>query len=180
MSFDAARAVFSKVDADGDGKIDQNEFSQWTRSGPSGGVTSSSSRIIKDNFSTVSHGGADFTTDASYESDASYGAGANTVFDHMDLNRNNVIERSDFNHYASGGSTAADTSSTTNYVSRYRTDNRGFFLDPDPEIIVRPDPGPAPTYTQNITIRYLQPPPLPPVGVSYFFLILLFILLIKN
>jgi hypothetical protein len=112
MSFDVARGLFNKVDVNGDGRIDQNEFSQWPRSGPSEDVTSSSS--------------------------------------------------------------------TTNYISRYPTDGRGFYLDPNPEVITRPDPSPATTYTQHITIRYLQPPPLPPVGVSYFFTILLFVLLINN
>jgi hypothetical protein len=64
----------------------------------------------------------------------------------------------------------------TNREPRYPTDSRGFFLDPNPEIFIRPDPSPAPTYTKNITIRYLQPPPLPPSGVSYFLVILLFVL----
>jgi hypothetical protein len=173
MSLDASRGLFNKIDADGDGKIDPNEFSQWAKGGPSGGVTSTSSKIIKGDYSTGSYGGGDIRTDASYENDTSFRADAHTVFDRMDLNRNNVIERSEFNQFTSGGSSA-------DYVSIYRTDDRGFFLDPNPEIITRIDPGPVPTYTQKITIRYLQPPPLPPMGVSYFFSILLFVLLIKN
>jgi hypothetical protein len=164
MSVDTARGLFNKIDADGDGKIDQNEFSQWAKNGSRGGVTSSSSKIIKGDYSTVRHGGADFRTDASYESDAGFGGSGSAAFNRMDLNHDNVIDRSELNHFASGGRTVAGVSSSTDYVSRYRTDSRGFFLDPNPEIITRPDPGPAPTYTQKIIIRYLQPPPLPPVG----------------
>jgi hypothetical protein len=243
MSLDASRDLFNKIDADGDGKIDPNEFSQWAGGGPSGGVTSSSSKIIKGDYSTGSYGGGDIRTGASYGNDTSFGASGSATFDRMDLNRDNVIDRSEFNQFTrsgpSGGVTSTsskiikgdystgsygggdirtgasyvnDTSvgasgsatfdrmhlnrdnvidrsefnqftsggSSADYVSIYRTDSRGFFLDPNPEIITRIDPGPAPTYTQKITIRYLQPPPLPPMGVSYFFSILLFVLLIKN
>jgi hypothetical protein len=180
MSFDTARGLFNKIDADGDGKIDQKEFSQWAKNGGNEGVTSSSSKIIQSDYSTGSHGGADFRGGAIYESDTSFGASGSTAFDRMDLNNDNVIDRSEFNHFASGGSAVAGISSSTDYVSRYRTDSRGFFLDPNPEVITRPDPGPATTYKQHITIRYLQPPPLPPMGVSYFFTILLFVLLINN
>jgi hypothetical protein len=124
----------------------------------------------------VSHGGTDFGADASYKVYGSVDAGTNAVFDKMDWNRNNVIERSEFNQFISDGSTTVSKSSTGDYVSKYRVDSRGLFLDPDPEIIIRPDPRPAPTYKQKITIRYLKPPPLPPMGVSYFFLICFFIL----
>jgi Ca2+-binding EF-hand superfamily protein len=174
MSSNTARGLFNKIDADGDGKIDQNKFSQWVKNGGSGGAIGSSSGIIKDNFSIVSHGGADFKADASYGSDA------NAVFDRMDLNHDNVIDRREFNQFIRGESADADRSSITNYVSKYPTDGRGFYLDPNPEIITRPNPDPAPIYTQNIIIRYLQPPPLPPLGVSYFFVTLLFALSIKN
>jgi hypothetical protein len=174
MSLDASRGLFNKIDADGDGKIDPNEFSQWAKGGPSGGVTSSSSKIIKGDYSTGSYGGGgDIRTGASYVNDTSVGASGSATFDRMDLNRDNVIDRSEFNQFTSGGSSA-------DYVSIYRTDSRGFFLDPNPEIITRIDSSPALTYIQNIKIRYLQPPPLPPMGVSYFFSILLFVLLIKN
>jgi hypothetical protein len=166
MPFDTTAGLFDEIDANHDGNIDRSELSQWARSGLNGDVTSSSSNIIKDDFSTVSHGGTDFGADA----------GANAIFDKMDWNRNNVIEPSEFNQFISEGSATVGKSSTGDYLSKYRVDSRGLFLDPDPEIIIRPDPRPAPTYRQNVAIRYLKPPPLPPMGVSYFFLICFFIL----
>lgn len=39
------------------------------------------------------------------------------------------------------------------------------FHDPNPQIIRRPARAGVLTYTQNIQIRFLQPPPLPPPGV---------------
>jgi Ca2+-binding EF-hand superfamily protein len=169
MPFDTTAELLNEVDINHDGNIDQSELSQWARSGISEDITSSSSKIIKDDFSTASHGATDLRTDASYKTYASFDAGANAVFDKMDLNRNNVIERSEFNQFISDGSTTVSKSSTGDYVSKYPVDSRGLFMDPDPEIIIRPAPSPAPTYTQNIAIRYLKPPPLPPMGVSYFF-----------
>jgi Ca2+-binding EF-hand superfamily protein len=169
MSFDTTAGLFDEVDTNHDGNIDQAEFSQWAGSGLNGDVTSSSSNIITDDFPTVTHAGTDFGTDASYNAYANVDTGANAVFDKMDLNRNNVIERSEFNQFISDGSTTVSKSSTGDYVSKYPVDSRGLFMDPDPEIIIRPAPSPAPTYTQNIAIRYLKPPPLPPMGVSYFF-----------
>ncbi len=49
-------------------------------------------------------------------------------------------------------------------------DNGELFQDPNgPQIIRRrPIQGPL-TYRQNVSVRYLQPPPLPPPGVSFTF-----------
>ncbi|CAF1033659.1 unnamed protein product [Rotaria sordida] len=41
---------------------------------------------------------------------------------------------------------------------------QGVYQDPNPQIIRRPAPGGGVTYTQNIRIRFLQPPPVPPPG----------------
>ncbi|CAF4281707.1 unnamed protein product, partial [Adineta steineri] len=49
-------------------------------------------------------------------------------------------------------------------VQRYATDSRGLFQDSNPQIIRRPAPGGPLTYTQNIRVRFLQPPPIPPPG----------------
>jgi hypothetical protein len=48
----------------------------------------------------------------------------------------------------------------------YATDAQGLYKDPNPEVIRRPAPGGAQTYTQKIVVRFLQPPPVPPPGVS--------------
>jgi hypothetical protein len=183
MESDGARSWFEKVDTNGDGVIDQQEFSQRAGNMIDEGIGSSSFSRIGGAFSTINSGGGggtDFGADASYEVVSGYRTGTDKVYDRIDLNRNNVIERREVNQFVTGESADADRSSITNYVSRYQTDSRGFFLDPNPEIFTRSNPSSAPTYTRNIIIRYLRPPPLPPSGVSYFFVTLLFVLSIKN
>ncbi len=44
------------------------------------------------------------------------------------------------------------------------------FQDPNPPQIIRRPPAQGPvTYRQNVSVRFLQPPPVPPPGVSYIF-----------
>jgi hypothetical protein len=59
------------------------------------------------------------------------------------------------------------SSSQTTAVQQYETDAQGLFKDTNPQIIRRPAPGGALTYTQNIKVRFLQPPAIPPPGVSF-------------
>ncbi len=65
--------------------------------------------------------------------------------------------------YSSSSFEQQSSSSTT-----YATDAQGLFKDPNPEIVRRPAPGGAQTLTQRIVVRFLQPPPVPPPGVSIF------------
>ncbi|CAF4083036.1 unnamed protein product, partial [Didymodactylos carnosus] len=44
------------------------------------------------------------------------------------------------------------------------TDAQGLFQDSNPQIIRKPAPGGGVTYKQNILVRFLQPPPVPPPG----------------
>ncbi len=62
------------------------------------------------------------------------------------------------------GGSSFDSSSTQ--VQRYATNAQGLFNDPNPQIIRRPAVGGVQTYTQHIKVRFLQPPPIPPPGVS--------------
>jgi hypothetical protein len=43
---------------------------------------------------------------------------------------------------------------------------QNLYQDPNPQIIRRAAQGGQLTYTQNIKIRFLQPPPVPPPGVK--------------
>ncbi len=63
--------------------------------------------------------------------------------------------------YSSSSFEQQSTSSTT-----YATDAQGLFKDPNPEVIRRPAPGGIQTLTQRVVVRFLQPPPVPPPGVS--------------
>jgi hypothetical protein len=66
---------------------------------------------------------------------------------------------------------AAYTAETNAAWSRYGAEvtGAGLYLDSNPQIIRRPAVGGVQTYTQNIKVRFLQPPPVPPPGVSDIF-----------
>ncbi|CAF0957106.1 unnamed protein product [Rotaria sordida] len=49
-------------------------------------------------------------------------------------------------------------------ATHYATDAQGLYQDPNPHVIRRPAPGGAQTYTQRVSVRFLQPPPVPPPG----------------
>ena len=66
------------------------------------------------------------------------------------------------------GGAAYESASSSTQVQQYATDAQGLFIDRNPQIIRRAAAGGVQTYTQNIRIRFLQPPPVPPPGVSYF------------
>ena len=55
------------------------------------------------------------------------------------------------------------STSTLNYSGE-------LFQDPNPPQVIRRPPQQGPiTYQQNVSVRYLQPPPVPPPGVSFIF-----------
>jgi len=62
------------------------------------------------------------------------------------------------------GFSAANFGTTQTAVQHYETDAQGLFRDHNPQVIRRPAPGGGVTYTQNIRVRFLQPPPVPPHG----------------
>ena len=69
---------------------------------------------------------------------------------------------------------ASYTAESNSAWARYGADVRGvgLYYDPNPEVIRREVPGGVQTYTQNIGIRFLQPPPIPSPAVSeiyYYF-----------
>ncbi|CAF5125244.1 unnamed protein product, partial [Rotaria sp. Silwood1] len=47
---------------------------------------------------------------------------------------------------------------------QYASDAQGIYQDPNPQIIRRANPTGVQTYTQNIRVQFLQPPPVPPPG----------------
>ena len=77
--------------------------------------------------------------------------------------------------FASAGGGSADDNAGTSIeslssgqVQQYPTDAQGIFQDPNPQIIRRPAVGGVQTYTQNVRVRFLQPPRVPPPGVSAY------------
>lgn len=146
MSFDAAKAIFNQVDANGDNQIDQNEFSQWLRNQSSGAAgfegASSGSSYEATSFSS---GGGDAFAGADAFSAAGAGAGAGAA----------SFEASSSSSSASGALA----------VQRYATDAQGYFLDQNPLVVRAAAADCPPVYMQNVKVRLLQPPPLEPHGV---------------
>jgi len=150
--------------------------------GASGGYGSSS--YESSNFSSNAGGlgvdaglaggfgaGAGFGGASSYES-SGYSTGAG--FDGAALGGANY-QSSSFESSSSGGlgfdastvSQAAGYTSETNAAwSKYGAEVRGagLYVDANPQIIRRQAPGGVQTYTQNIKVRFLQPPAVPPPG----------------
>ncbi|CAF3643050.1 unnamed protein product [Rotaria sp. Silwood1] len=68
---------------------------------------------------------------------------------------------------AVAGTTSSSTfeaNATQQQVQQYATNAQGLYQDPNPQIIRRPAQSGQVTYTQNIKIRFLQPPAIPAPG----------------
>jgi hypothetical protein len=102
-------------------------------------------------------GGAGFGS--SYES-SSYRSSVGNV--NGELANLNVVGAAD------GTSTNFASETRSSLVQQYETDAQGNFKDPSPQVIRRPAQNGPVTYSQNIRVRFLQPPPVPPPGVSVF------------
>ncbi|CAF1457363.1 unnamed protein product [Rotaria sp. Silwood1] len=91
----------------------------------------------------------------------------------------NALSGSNFGGFASSSSSGIDLShgtagfsipstfetSTSQEQLQLATSNvQGLYQDPNPHVIRRPAPGGGVTYTQNIRVRFLQPPPVPAPG----------------
>lgn len=82
------------------------------------------------------------------------------------------IEASSASAVGLTGETAGATTSTFESSSSQNqvqvncgTNSQNLYQDPNPQIIRRPAQGGPVTYTQNVKIRFLQPPAIPPPGV---------------
>ncbi|CAF4199163.1 unnamed protein product [Rotaria sp. Silwood2] len=67
----------------------------------------------------------------------------------------------------SAGFSIPSTLETSTSQQQYQvatSNSQNVYQDPNPQIVRRPAPGGSVTYTQNIRLRFLQPPPIPPPG----------------
>lgn len=179
-----ANALFSQADANKDGSIDRNEFASFVggagalggAAGGAGGGYGGSS-YESSSFSSSGDagfggfGGAGGVGGGSYES-SSFSSGAG--LDAAALGGGASFQSSSFE--SAGGADLSSLSQAASYTaqsnaewSRYGAEVRGagLYVDSNPQIIRRQAPGGVQTYTQNIRVRFLQPPPVPPPGVSF-------------
>ncbi|CAF1589384.1 unnamed protein product, partial [Adineta steineri] len=159
---------FRQADTNGDNSLDINEFRNFTaqrnNNGGGNGFTSNSSSFESSSSSGGALGGASYG--ASYQGESGLAGGAG--YGAAGLAGSSGYEAASFGGSAGFGAAGYGASSSesvnTTSVQRYATDSRGLFQDSNPQIIRRPAPGGPLTYTQNIRVRFLQPPPIPPPG----------------
>jgi len=159
MSFNVNRAIFNQADTNLDGVIDQGEFNQWVSGSGAGSGLNYGGWSSADGYSrNLGYGGFGGYSGyggfggyhggyAGYDASAAAGAGASYV--------------------VSGGlgfDAASTAFSSQAAVQHYAADSNGNYIDSNPEIIRRPAAGGVQTYTQNVAVRFLQPPPVPPPG----------------
>ena len=203
---DATSGLFSQVDANRDGSIDRNEFSNWVGNASGGagqvgfgaggaGSGFESSSYGLSNFSSGGGGGAGAGAGGAYGLDAGFGgfaggaggAGGASSYESSSFSSGgnvdagafggNNFQASSFESSSAGG--AGFDSSAVSQAAGYTSDSNaawlrygaevrgnGLYVDSNPQIIRRQAPGGVQTYTQNIKVRFLQPPPVPPPGVS--------------
>lgn len=148
----AANALFPQADTNNDQRLDLNEFRNRVSAsglgglGANSGYESSSQSSSYESSATGSALGGDLGYAGAVGSNLGYGGAG----------------------YGADLSSANYSSSSQNVaVQRYATNAQGLFQDSNPQIIRRPAQGGNLTYTQNVRVRFLQPPPVPPPGVSF-------------
>jgi len=187
-----ADAVFNAADANQDNRLDLNEFrnlvgaggvstsvgaTDLTGLGAAGGYSSyqsssydasgaglagaglggagySGASLVGGGLSGATLGGGGYGGASAYES---YSSSVGNVGGDFGLVGGGV-------NVVDGGLSVANLGASQTVVQQYETDAQGLFRDQNPQIIRRPAVGGGVTYTQNIRVRFLQPPPVPPHG----------------
>jgi hypothetical protein len=179
-----ASELFAQADTNRDGIIDLTEFanligsSDAASAGASFDAKKTGSRYGSSSYESSKYSSGGGVTDvalvgygggrSSYES-SRYSAGVGVE----DVGRNGTYQSSSYESTsdfdASALKQAASYTADSNTAwSRYGAEVRGIglYFDSNPEIIRREVPGDIQTYTQTIRVRFFQPPPASPPGVS--------------
>ncbi|CAF0754543.1 unnamed protein product [Didymodactylos carnosus] len=145
--FDATRAMFAQADTNQDGSLDASEFQRWA--GGQGGANA--------------YGLSGSAGYSSFQGDASqYGSG----FDASLSAGGNLAAAGSYGGSLAGAGSYGASYDQASSSSAYGSSAGGVFNDPNPQIIRRPAASGPVTYQQNILVKFLQPPPVPPPGVS--------------
>ncbi|CAF0983156.1 unnamed protein product [Adineta steineri] len=186
-NYSGADGVFQQADTNHDGHLDQGEFRQFLGqqvggggggagysagfgAGGAAGASGYESSSFESSQSVGYGGGAAGGAASGYEAQfGAGGAGAGYGAQSSSFESSSFQAGGGQGGYAAGGAVGAggasfESASSSTQVQQYATDSQGLFQDPNPQIIRRPAVGGVQTYTQNIRVRFLQPPPIPPPG----------------
>jgi hypothetical protein len=153
--------------------IDQNEFRSWLgnagasgsssfQSSSSGGYDSGSAGLAfnsgvgaEGNSDAYQASSASYSSQSGFESGAAGGQESSYSASALAIGGNESVQNSSASYQS------ASSQQTSQYPSA-----GGLYDDPNPQFIRRQAVGGAVTYQQKILVRFLQPPPVPPPGVS--------------
>lgn len=175
----SASAAFDQADANRDGSLSQNEFRNFL----------ARNSVVGNDVNNLGVGGGGYNSSAyrssTYESSSAGGLGGNLSYNASGVGGaggygSSSFESSSYRSSVGGdlgnaaGLSAADaasanfsSSSQSTSVTQYQTDEQGNFKDPNPQVVRRPAQSGPLTYSQNIRVRFLQPPAAPPPGVRF-------------
>lgn len=161
-------AAFDQADANNDGVLTPDEFRNFA---VRNSMVGNNALYGSSNFTVGSElnnlaGGATGYGSSSYESSSFRSSIGNIGGESANVNA--VYNNAGAAGVASTDAASASYSSTsrTSTVQQYETDAQGNYKDSNPQFVRRPAQGGPLTYTQNIKVRFLQPPAVPPPGVS--------------
>jgi hypothetical protein len=170
-------AIFDEADINRDGLLSQGEFrnlvarnstvgNDFNGLGVGGGGGYRASSFESSSYDASGTGGGlerDVTYAGAGYGDAGYGSSAYESSYRSSVGNIGGAARVSNNDAASANYSSASRSSS---VQQYETDAQGHYKDSNPQFVRRPAQGGPVTYTQNIKVRFLQPPAVPPPGVS--------------
>ncbi|CAF0811393.1 unnamed protein product [Rotaria sordida] len=174
-----ADAVFSQADVNQDQVLDPSEFENLTTGGSLSydtlglGVDDYSYGGLGYDFGGYGYGyggdhfysgyglgGGSYDLGSLYNSSYGYLGGNSSYLGGNSSYLGGTVELID--PYLAGGNYLSTSQITGG--SHYAANAQGLYLDPNPRILRRPATGGGVTYAQNIKVRFLQPPPVPPPG----------------
>lgn len=182
---DNVSALFNEADTNRDGFLTQDEFRNFVTRNSTAGLETSSF-TVNDGYNNLGNGNSydsslfqSSINSSNIESDQFYNG---ATFERMNSNSSlyrppvgNItdslanINLTSTEQLAGADATYATSSaaSQVSSVQQYETDADGNFKDSNPQIIRRPSRNGPMTYKQNIQVRFLRPPAVPPPGVKY-------------
>lgn len=184
-----ANAIFSQADLNNDGTLSQGEFRNllarnsvvsngYGNVGSTGNYGSSSYEMSGNGgaFSgDLAYGGAGYGSKSSYETSSAYRSSVGNIGGDLAVGSGgggasyNLAGAERFSSSDAAAANLSSSSSSSANIQQYETDAQGLFKDSNPQIVRRPAPNGPVTYTQNIKVRFMQPPAVPPPGVSILY-----------